>query len=242
MIKFSGQRLQKVGRSQEQRLRRIAQMAGFGLLALFLLQFFVVFVNRNRIANPAPQSLSSEQLATIETIVATLRVVPVYVVLSGESLYPVDYGVLGTSSNKSKFYPFFYKFEDGQSFSKEFIKDGNTKLVKSDLGFIYREYRKNGQNFDYVLFKRDKTGKLISQNFTQIPVYYAKNSKNNIPFYLQKDGMVVAIPYFLSQNGLAEVVKAQGKDWELVERNLLAIVNLVPSHEFGQYIQIIPPD
>jgi hypothetical protein len=231
---------QRVSRYDQQKIRAIAWFSGMIIAVALLIQLTVWFINVND--NSTSSQIDPKVQAEIEIISGTMRGVPVFIFLLNESLYAMDYSVLGVTGGKPKFYPFFYKKPDAEQFLKSFIKDSNVKVQSSNLGFIYKEFRKNGDRFDYLVFRRNKSGELIPQNFTQIPVYYGKNSQTNTPLYLEENGKLVAVPYFLSRTGLDEVVASKGKEWRVVERNMLSIVHMAPNHEIGQYIQVVPPD
>jgi hypothetical protein len=231
---------QRVSRYDQQKIRAIAWFSGMLVAVALLIQLTMWFINVN--TNSVSSQIDPKVQAEIEIISGTMRGVPVFIFLLNESLYAMDYSVLGVTGDKPKFYPFFYKKQDAEQFLKSFIKDSNVKVQSSNLGFIYKEFRKNGDRFDYIVFRRNKSGELIPQNFTQIPVYYGKNSQTNTPLYLEENGKLVAVPYFLSRTGLDEVVASKGKEWRVVERNMLSIVHMAPSHEIGQYIQVVPPD
>lgn len=231
---------QRVSRYDQQKIRAIAWFSGMIIAVALLIQLTVWFINVND--NSVSSQTDPKVQAEIEIISGTMRGVPVFIFLLNESLYAMDYSVLGVTRDKLKFYPFFYKKPDAEQFLKSFIKDSNVKVQSSNLGFIYKEFRKNGDRFDYLVFRRNKSGELIPQNFTQIPVYYGKNVQTNTPLYLEENGKLVAVPYFLSRTGLDEVVAGKGKEWRVVERNMLSIVHMAPNHEIGQYIQVVPPD
>lgn len=231
---------QRVSRYDQQKIRAIAWFSGMIIAVALLIQLTVWFINVND--NSVSSQTDPKVQAEIEIISGTMRGVPVFIFLLNESLYAMDYSVLGVTRDKLKFYPFFYKKQDAEQFLKSFIKDSNVKVQSSNLGFIYKEFRKNGDRFDYLVFRRNKSGELIPQNFTQIPVYYGKNVQTNTPLYLEENGKLVAVPYFLSRTGLDEVVAGKGKEWRVVERNMLSIVHMAPNHEIGQYIQVVPPD
>jgi len=231
---------QRVSRYDQQKIRTLAWFSGIIVAVALLIQVIVWFINAN--SNPVSSQIDPKVQAEIEIISGTMRGVPIFIFLLNESLYSMDYSAFGVTGGKPKFYPFFYKKRDAEQFLKTFIKDSNVKVQSSDLGFIYKEFRKNGDRFDYLVFRLSKSGELIPQNFTQIPVYYGKNSQTNAPLYLEENGKLVAVPYFLSRTGLDEAVASKGKEWQVVERNMLSIVNMAPSHEIGQYIQVVPPD
>lgn len=240
-------KIPKISKEEEKNISNIAIAIAIIITLLGIGQIIISGIQNNS-KNSAKENTNVtnheeniKDIAKREIIINKIEGVPIYILSQKESIGFLKHEEINirNENQKEKIIPFFYTKKDAETFVKNFKdKLEDVQVEKNNLGFIYKEFFANKEKNDYILFRKNEKWEFAY--FENIPVYFIKNKEIKSPFFLQKDGKIIAIPYFLDKNNPEEAIKNLGNGWEIAEVNLLLTLNHIVSHELGSAVTIVP--